>query len=190
MCVLCPRGCSYFRNAASSAEPVSLRFSGRRSCQNGSCVRITRSWRSCTSWAHDGIRTLERRSNVLGFAPSLLCVVAWVGCGAAVARAGVGALWHYPGLAQVFVMVAAAVVGIGGLVGFWIISSHIDFWRRGYRARWLTGNEWVYEERRAEGTAQCLAFSREIVGHGYPAPWKCTFRMRRVGNGKFLNGPN
>src|SRR3989442_15969786 len=112
MCVLCPPGCSYFRNAASSAEPVPLRFSGRRSCQNGSCVRITRSWRSCTSWAQDGIRTLERRSNVLGFAPSLLCLVAWMGCGAAVARAGVGALLQYPGLAQVFVMVVAAVVGI------------------------------------------------------------------------------
>jgi len=61
-------------------------------------------------------------------------------------------------------------VSIGGLVGFWIIADLVDFWRLGYRVRWLSGNEWVYEERKAEGSVQCLPFSREILADGYPAP--------------------
>src|SRR5579863_10615102 len=97
---------------------------------------------------HHAIMRLARGSDSVGFAPSVLCLIAWVACGAAVARAGVGALWQYPGLARVFLIVVAIVVAIGGLVGFWVLSPHIDFWRRGYRVKWLTGNEWVYEERR------------------------------------------
>ena len=66
--------------------------------------------------------------------------------------------------------VVAIAVAVGGLVGVWILSKHIDFRRRGYRAKWLAGNEWIYEERKADGSVECLLFSREIVGDGYPAP--------------------
>jgi hypothetical protein len=60
-------------------------------------------------------------------------------------------------------------MGIGGLVGFGIVADLVDYWRRGYRLRWLSGNEWVYEERRAKGSAQSLPFSRVNLGDGYPA---------------------
>ena len=106
------------------------------------------------TWMDHGIRKLARGSDSIGFMPSLLCMIAWVACGAAVARAGVGALWQYPGLARVFLIVVAIVVAIGGLIGFWILSSHIDFWRRGYRVKWLTGNRWAYEERRTDGSVE------------------------------------
>jgi hypothetical protein len=94
----------------------------------------------------------------------------WVACGAVVARAGAAALWQHLGLAWVFVIVVAVVVSIGGLVGLWILAGHIDFWRLGYRVKWLAGNHWVYEERRPDGSVQCLPFSRELLGDGYPAP--------------------
>jgi hypothetical protein len=122
------------------------------------------------TWLDHGIRALFRRSQAVGLAPSLLCVIAWVGVGAVVARAGVGALWQYPRFAQAFVIVVAIVVAMGGLVGFWIVAAFIHYWRRGYRVRWLTGNDWIYEERRAGGSVERLPFSREIVGDGYPAP--------------------
>jgi len=122
------------------------------------------------TWVDHRIRTLARRSDAIGFAPSLMFVIAWVACGAAVARAGVGALWQYPWFANVFVIIVAIVAALGGLVGVWILSNHIDFWRLGYRVKWLTGNEWIYEERSADGSVDCLSFSREIVGDGYPAP--------------------
>jgi hypothetical protein len=122
------------------------------------------------SWADVRIRALLRRSEAIGFAPTVLCVIAWFGCGAAGARAGALALWEYPRLAEVFVWVVATVEGICGLVAFWIIADHVDYWRRGYRVRWLTGNEYVYEERRADGSVQSLRLSREILADGYPAP--------------------
>jgi hypothetical protein len=78
-------------------------------------------------------------------------VIAWVGVGAAVARAGVRALWQYPRFAQAFVVVVAIVVATDGLVGFWIVADLIDYWRRSYRVRWLTANDWSDEERRAGG---------------------------------------
>src|SRR5208337_930561 len=111
------------------------------------------------SWPEKGMRLLVRRTEALGLAPSLLLMVAWVGCGAAGARASALALWQYPELAQVFVGVIATLVAIGGLVGFWIIAPLVDFRNRGYRVRWLIGNEWVYEERRTDGSMQCLPFS-------------------------------
>jgi hypothetical protein len=116
------------------------------------------------------IRALGRQSDVIGFVPSLLCAIAWVACGAAVAGAGAGALSQHPVLAEIFFVVLAGSVAIGGLVCFWILSMHIDFWIRGYQIRWLKGNEWVYEERRPRGPIERLPFSRIKLGDGDPAP--------------------
>ncbi len=85
------------------------------------------------------IRKLARKSDEIGFAPSLLCALAWVAGWAAVARAGVGALSEYPALAEVFFVVVAILAGIGGLECFWILADHVDFCRRGYKISWLTG---------------------------------------------------
>lgn len=62
------------------------------------------------------------------------------------------------------------VVALGGLVSFWILASHFEFRRRGYQIRWLAEDEWVYEERRADGSVECMPFFRKTVGEGYPAP--------------------
>ena len=136
------------------------------------------------SWPEKGIRLLWRRGQALGLVPSFLCVIAWVACGAAAARAIALELWQYPRLAMVFIIVIAAVVCIGGLVGFWIIVDLIEYWRLGYRVRWLSGNEWIYEERRAEGTVHCLPFSRATLADGYPAPCQVRILSEECWEGK------
>ena len=114
---------------------------------------------------------LWRQSHAIGFVPSLLCAIGWVGCGAAVARAGASALSRqYPAVGMLFVIVMIILVAAGGLVSFWILADHIDFRMGGYQIRCLTGNKWVYEERRADGSIECLPFFRKTVGDGYPAP--------------------
>lgn len=122
------------------------------------------------NWLERGIRALVMRSEATGLTPSVLRVIAWVGVGAAVARIGVGALSQYPRLAIVFLVLIALVFALGGLVGFWIVADLVAYWKRGYRVRWITGNSWIYEERRPGGSVETLLFSREIVGDGYPAP--------------------
>src|SRR5579863_2798172 len=82
--------------------------------------------RTRMSWASDW-RLLWRQSQNLGLAPSLLCLITWIGCGAAGARAVALALWQYPRLAWVFAMLIAMVVAIGGLVGFWFVLDLVDY---------------------------------------------------------------
>jgi hypothetical protein len=118
----------------------------------------------------NGFKCLWKQSQALGLAPSFLCLIAWVAGGATVAREVGGELWRYPRLAEVTIWVIATVVSIGGLVGVWIVADLIRYWRLGYRIRWRSGNDWVYEERRAQGSVQCLPFSRVTLADGYPAP--------------------
>jgi hypothetical protein len=73
-------------------------------------------------------------------------------------------------MALVSGIVIAAIVGIGGLLSFWIIADQVDYLRRGYRMRWVTGNDWLYEERALKGTERCLPCVRVVLGDGYPAP--------------------
>jgi hypothetical protein len=116
------------------------------------------------------IKILWRRSHAIGLVPSLLCAVAWLACGGLFVRSGVGALWQYPGLAWTMLIVVGLVVAFGSLISFWILVSHFEFRRRGYQIRWVTEDEWVYEERRADGSVECMPFSRKTIGDGYPAP--------------------
>jgi hypothetical protein len=116
------------------------------------------------------IKILWRQSHAIGLAPSLLCATTWLVCGGVVARFGVGALWQYPRLAFTFLIVVGVIVVFGGLISYWILLSHFEFRRRGYQIRWLTKDEWVYEERRADGSVECLPFSRKTAGEGYPTP--------------------
>ncbi|MDP9051514.1 MAG: hypothetical protein M3O31_12485 [Acidobacteriota bacterium] len=80
------------------------------------------------------------------------------------------ALAQYPVLAWTFLIVVGLVVAFGALMSFWILVDHVEFRRRGYQIRWLTGDEWVYEERRADGLVGCMPFARKTLGDGYPAP--------------------
>jgi len=116
------------------------------------------------------IKILWRQSHAIGLVPSLLCGTAWLACGGIVVRSGVGTLWQYPVLAWAFLIVMCIVVALGGLVSFWILVSHFEFRRRGYQIKWITEDEWGYEERRADGSVECIPFSRKTVGVGYPAP--------------------
>src|SRR5262249_32676733 len=119
--------------------------------------------------------SLAKLSERLGIAPTILGIVVWIAAGVAVGRGGVAALWQYPRLGFVFMVIETTCVGFGGLFGFWMINSLIAYRTRGYRVRWLMGNDWVYEERAAKGEARCLPISREVQGPGYPAP--CRVRI-------------
>ena len=118
----------------------------------------------------DWTNVLWRESHRIGLIPSMLCAVAWLGCGCLVVRFGVAALWRYEVLAWALLILVSLVVAFGVLLSFWILMSHYDFRKRGYQVRWLTGDHWVYEERRADGSTECFPFMRRIVGDGYPAP--------------------
>ena len=85
-------------------------------------------------------------------------------------RLGIGVLWRYEWLAMAFLIVLGLVIAFGVLVSFWILMSHYDFRKRGYQVRWLTEDDWVYEERRTDGSTEGFPFMRKIVGDGYPAP--------------------
>ena len=118
----------------------------------------------------DWSNVLWRESHKIGLIPSVLCALAWLACGDLVVRYGVAALWRYEWLAWAFLIGMCLVVSLGGLVSYWILMSHYDFRRRGYQVRWLTGDDWLYEERRADGSTECFPFTRRIVGDGYPTP--------------------
>ncbi len=118
----------------------------------------------------DWSNVLWRESHKIGLIPSVLCAFAWLAGGALIVRVGAGVLWPYEWLAWAFMMVVSLVVVFGALVSFWILMSHFDFRRRGYQVRWITGDDWVYEERRADGSTEYFPFMRKIVGEGYPAP--------------------
>jgi hypothetical protein len=121
------------------------------------------------------IKVLWRKSHAIGLVPSLLCAIAWLACGGVIVRFGVGALWQYPVLWWGLLIVVGLAVALGGLVSFWILASHVEFRRRGYQIRWLKEDEWIYEERRSDGSVRHLPFSRTTVGEGYPAP--CNVRI-------------
>jgi hypothetical protein len=73
-------------------------------------------------------------------------------------------------LAWIFLIALGLVVAFGTLISFWILMDHVEFRRRGYQIRWLKDDEWVYEERGADGLVECLPFGRKTLGDGYPAP--------------------
>jgi hypothetical protein len=114
-------------------------------------------------------------SQRIGFAPTVLCAIAWLVCGTIGVQGVVEALWPYPKMATFLVIVIATITGIGGLVSFWLIADQVEFWWLGYRVRWVAGNKWVYEERTATGALRCLPCERVILGERYPAP--CAVRI-------------
>jgi hypothetical protein len=105
-----------------------------------------------------------------GLLPSALCWAAWLVSGAIAARALADTLSSRPWLATVAVYAVALLVGVGGLVGFWVVADEFVFWRRRYRVRWA-GGTWLYEER-ALGARRSFPFVPEILGEGYAAARK------------------
>jgi hypothetical protein len=98
-----------------------------------------------------------------------VAAIAWLVCGAMGTRAAGVALWRFPVLAQIVIVGIAVIVGTGGLIGYWLIADHVDYLRRGYRVRWIAGDQWLYEERISHDAERSLPFIRLILGKGYAA---------------------
>ena len=122
------------------------------------------------------IRTLSRQSHRIGILPSVLLAIAWVAGGAALARYGLPKLAQSSVLFWFCLMVGSLIVAFGALISFWILVSHVQFKKRGYQVNWLTGDQWVYEERGSDGSIEYLPISRKITESGYPAP--CEVHIR------------
>lgn len=75
-----------------------------------------------------------------------------------------------PDLALAFSAALVGIVGLGGLVSFWLIAEQIEFLRRRFRMRWVKGGHWLYEERAPRGDSRFLPCKRVTTGEGYPAP--------------------
>lgn len=105
----------------------------------------------------------------VGLASSLVLWVAWVVGGAAAAWHGGKFLAPQP-LANAVVLLIAVISGIGGLIGYWVIADLVDFWRLGYRVKFVAGSEWLYEERQSGDSVRSFQFTCNRVGDGYPAP--------------------
>ena len=116
------------------------------------------------------IRILWRQSHAIGLLPSIICAIAWIAFGAVFVRFSPSILGKHPALFGSCLIAVSLIIAFGGLVSFWILSSHLGFRKRGYRVNWLAGDKWVYEERLIDGSVQCIPLAREIVGDGYPAP--------------------
>lgn len=106
----------------------------------------------------------------VGLALSLVLWIAWVvGGGAAAWHSGKLLAPHW--LATAVVLLIAVITGIGGLIGFWVVADLVDFWRLGYRVKFVAGSEWLYEERQNRGSVQSFQFTCDILGDGgYAAP--------------------
>jgi hypothetical protein len=60
--------------------------------------------------------------------------------------------------------------GAGGLWSYWTASWAYWFYHRGFRARWLGGNAWVYDEFDDGGVLQSMEFRHEALGSQYAPP--------------------
>jgi hypothetical protein len=112
---------------------------------------------------------IARASERIGFLPTVICVLSWLVIGAFGVRLMASAPWR-PSLVVACMIALGALIGAGGLVGFWLIADHVDYIRIGYRVRWLRDDDYLYEERMQGGAVRSLPIVRRIVGEGYPAP--------------------
>jgi hypothetical protein len=115
---------------------------------------------------------LFRASERIGFTLTVVCVVGWFVCEVIVIRAVADASlqWQIPMLGLVVEFLLFSLAAISGLVSFWLLAKHIRYVRRGYRVKWTSANEWLYEERVSRIDERTLPYVRVIVGKGYPAP--------------------
>jgi hypothetical protein len=112
-----------------------------------------------------------RGSERIGFLPTVVCALALLVGGAVLARVAATAsiLWQLPALGLAVEFGLFIFVGAGALVSLWLIAHHITYRRRGYRVRWTSGNQWLYEERVSSTEARSMPCVRENVAKGYPA---------------------
>ena len=116
-----------------------------------------------------------KASQRIGLVPTVLCSAAWLVAGGRGAQAVAALLAGYPMLAVLSLSLVAVVTGLGGLAAFWLIADHVEYRKRGYRVRWVSGNRWLYEERASARDLRFLPYVRVILSNGYPAP--CEVRI-------------
>jgi hypothetical protein len=125
-----------------------------------------RGFSSLHVWSH---------SRRMGLVPTIGCALLWLSAGAVVTALTANALATRPVLAQIVSFAIAAVVAFGGLVSYWLICGQVEFRRRGFRVRWVSEEDWLYEERAPTGQSRFLPLQRVITGDAYPAP--CDVRI-------------
>ena len=76
--------------------------------------------------------------------------------------------------AKAVIFVCACVAGAFGFYWFAATVADATNWRRGYRVRWLGDGNSVYEERRSDGTYLQVPLLTEVIGQGYPPPYRVT----------------
>jgi hypothetical protein len=116
--------------------------------------------------------TLFKQSQKIGLVGTLTAVFVWLAVLAIAMELVVNGLSQHPRLASVAVFGLLVVAAISGLVGFWLVTDHVQYRWLGYRVKWRRGNQWVYEERRAKFG---VPYVRKVRGPGYPEP--CTIRI-------------
>ena len=119
--------------------------------------------------------TIWKFSRNIGLRATVFCVIAWLAFGYVGTFASISFLANHPSPLAVLLVVGWIVLGLGGLVGYWCISWHLNFKRLGYRIEWIAGDDWLYQERQSTALIESLPFGRTTLGDGYPAP--CEVRI-------------
>ena len=117
---------------------------------------------------------LARYSEKAGFVGTAVILFIWL-FSAAIAIDSTNHFFasYSPIAATVIFALLVIFAALGGLIGFWLLVGHVDYWVRGYRVRWLTGDHWAYVERGSD--QRIVPYMREVTGNGYPLP--CTIRI-------------
>jgi len=94
----------------------------------------------------------------------------WIMAAALIARAAPSLLLNHIRLAEVVVYSAAALGGIGGLLGFWYSATAIEFVMRGYQVCRLSDGQWAYAERKPDGAVAHLRIGYKPLADIYRPP--------------------
>ena len=121
------------------------------------------------------MNSLFKLSAKVGLVPTAIGLIVWLASGMWATLAVVNGLWHLPTLAFVLTISFMVVTSIGGLVGFWLVADHFEFWLLGYHVKQISDNDWIYEEQSSAPEIRTLPYIREERGNGYPVP--CTIKI-------------
>ena len=117
-------------------------------------------------------RVTDKTRARLDLIKAALGTVVWVlGCGVVVSRiAGTELFQQHPIGGRVIAWTLATAAGLGGLWGFWSITSAADYCRGGYRVNWLPERGYVYEEFDEDGMLRALPFGYQRLENTYAPP--------------------
>jgi hypothetical protein len=94
----------------------------------------------------------------------------WITAPALIAMTAPYLLRDHMRVAEAAIFLAAALGGIGGLVGFWYSADAIEFVVRGYKVHRLSDGRWAYAERRPDGAVAHLTIGYKPLAKMYSPP--------------------